>query len=138
MQQQFIDRITDNPRRLFLVDGLGALLTAFSLGVILVRLERYFGMPQRVLYCLSAIACIYGVYSIYCSIFIRSNWRPFLKVIAIANLLYCCLTMGLVFYFYQRLTIFGLTYFLLELIIIVVLAIVELKVASSKPKTFSH
>ena len=128
VQRPFIDRITDNPRRLFLVDGFGAFLTAFFLGVILVKFEAYFGMPQSVLYILSAIACVYGIYSICCSVFIRSNWRPFLKVIAIANLLYCCLTIGLVIYFYQRLTILGLTYFLLELIVMVVLIIVELRV----------
>ena len=131
MQQQFIDKIAENPRRLFLVDGLGALLTAFSLGVILVRFEAYFGMPRSVLYILSAIACIYGFYSISCSFFTTSSWRSFLKVIAVANLLYCCITTGLVFYFYQRLTIFGVAYFLLEIIIIVVLAIVELKVCAS-------
>jgi len=105
-----LDKISLYPKRLFLLDGLGAFLTAFFLGVVLVTFEDKFGMPQKVLYA-------------------KNNWRPYLKIIAVANLLYCCLTFGLVIFFYSKLTQLGLIYFLLEIFIIINLAIIELKVA---------
>jgi len=54
-----------------------------------------------------------------------------MKGIIIANLVYCCLTIVLVFYFYQKLTILGLSYFLLELLMISGLIIIE-RMAFSK------
>ena len=100
--QLILDKITSNPKKLFLIDSLGAVLTAFFLGVILVRFEDSFGMPITILYYLSSIACVYAIYSISCYILLGNNWRPYLKAIAIANLLYCCTTIVLVFYFYQN------------------------------------
>lgn len=125
--QQNVDKLISNLKTLFLIDALGALLTAFSLGVILVKFEESFGMPRRVLHFLSLVACIFMVYSFCCYFFIARNRRPYLKAIAIANMMYCCLTLGLVFYFYQSLTILGLIYFLLEIMVVSVLIFIELK-----------
>ena len=60
------------------------------------------------------------------------NWKPYMKIIAVANLMYVCLTAGLIVYLYQKLTILGLTYFVLEIIVVIILAILELKTASEK------
>jgi len=112
------------------MDSLGALLTAIVLGLIFTRFENAVGMPQKVLYPLSFIACIFSIYSLFCYLIKIENWRPFLKIIAIANLLYCCLTIGFIFYLYQKLTVLGFIYFVLEIIIVTILAIIELKTAS--------
>lgn len=55
-----------------------------------------------------------------------------MKIIATANLLYCCLTAGLIVVYYQELTVWGLTYFVLEMAVIVVLAAIEWQTASVK------
>lgn len=128
--QSLIDKFYSNPKRLFIVDGFGAFLTAFFLVAILVPFEDSFGMPRTILYSLSSVACIYAIYSFCCSFFISSNWPPYLKAIKIANMLYCCLTMGLMVYFYQRLTILGLIYFSLEIMVISGLIFIELMVLS--------
>ena len=94
-------------KKLFLIDGLGALLSAFLLGVILVRWEPVFGMPAKVLYPLAAIAGVFAIYSLSCHFFLTQNRGRFLKGIAVANLLYCCLTLTLVVYFYSQLTVLG-------------------------------
>lgn len=120
-----------NPNRLFLIDSVGALLSTILLGFILVRFENIFGMPANALYLLSFIACIFFIYSLLCYLIKIENWRPYLKIIAIANLLYCCLTLGLIIYLYQKLTIFGLLYFVLEIIIVIILSITELKAVSN-------
>ncbi len=124
---QFLTKIISNPKQLFLFDSLGAVLTAFMLGVVLARFEPVFGMPPPVLYVLALMACGFAVYSFCCYLFIGKNWRPFLIAIAIVNLMYCCMTLGLIFYLWEKLTVLGIVYFLGEIAVIVVLVIVELK-----------
>jgi len=121
-----------HPKKLFLIDSLGAIFSAFLLGVVLVQFERYFGMPRNVLFVLSIAACVFAVYSFTCYLFIKENWSPYLRLIAIVNLLYCCVTIGLVFYFHQQITVLGWLHFVGEIIVIVCLAFVELQTASKK------
>jgi len=130
--RQIINKIISNPRSLFLIDGLGALVSAFSLGVFLVQFKYAFGMPEKVLYILAVIACVFAINSLSCYFRNIKNWRPYLKAIAIANLLYCCATLFLVFFHYTDLTVLGIAYFLVEIIIIVVLATFELTTANNK------
>jgi hypothetical protein len=127
-----MDNLTSNPKKLFQIDSLGAFLTAFLLGVILTRYEAHFGMPGKVLYPLSILACVFGVYSMGCYFWVRSHWRPFLKAIALANLVYCLLTIGLVVSLYPLLTILGILYFSGELIVMSVLTYIELSAVSKK------
>jgi hypothetical protein len=60
--QQITNKIS--PKNLFLLDSLGALLSAILLGVILVSFENAFGMPQKTLYTLSYTAIIFSIYSL--------------------------------------------------------------------------
>lgn len=115
-------------RRLFLVDAAGAALTAVMLGFVLARFEPYFGMPVPVLYVLAAVAGAFVVYSACCYGFLKGDRRPYLRIIALANLVYCCMTVGLVLYYYSRLTALGVLYFSLELLVIACLVYVELSV----------
>lgn len=120
------------PKKLFLLDSIGAFLSAVLLGVVLVRFENIFGMPRKVLYSLSTVAFIFSIYSCLCYLFIKANWQAYLKVIAVANLLYCVLTLSLLVNRYPELTKLGMIYFVLEICIIFSLAMVELKTAASR------
>ncbi|MCA4895385.1 MAG: hypothetical protein ING84_10310 [Cytophagales bacterium] len=113
------------PKAIFLVDALGAFATASILFLVQWRFREYFGMPWEVLSLLSMIAFIFAVYSISCFLFLNKNWRIFLKAIITANLLYCCLTAGLIIFYYSTLAILGLTYFLAEIAVIVGLVYIE-------------
>ncbi len=126
--QQYFNKLLLKPKRLFLIDGLGAFLTAFFLFAILRTFNEYFGMPQTTLVFLSIIALAFSFYSFCCFFLVNNNWHPFLRAITIANLLYCCLTLGLVIYNYPRLTFLGVTYFLLEIIIVCGLVFLEINV----------
>ena len=128
-----MNKITSAPKQLFLMDGLGGMLSAFLLGVVLARFETAFGMPPKVLYSLSCLAGMYAVYSFLGYWRVKEHWRPYMQAIAIANLVYCCLTTGLVIYHYQKLTKLGLIYFLLEVMIIVSLIVMELRTVSKFP-----
>lgn len=112
---------------LFLFDGIGALITAFMLGFVLVRFQSSIGMPRNVLMLLAMIAGFYAIYSLSCYYFSPEKWRRYMRGIAIANLLYCCMTGGLVLLFADVLTHLGLAYFLVEILIIIAIARYELK-----------
>ena len=125
-----LNKIISSPKRLFLIDSIGALLTAFLLGTVLTRFEVVFGMPKTILYYLSLIALLISIYSICCHFLLNGNWKPYLKGIIIANLTYCLMSIGLIVCFYQKLTFIGLFYFISEILIIIILVAVELKTLS--------
>lgn len=119
-----------NPSKLFLVDSLGALLTGFLVGTVLTKHVDVFGMPVKPLNILSIIAFSFAIYSICCYFFIGNRWQPYLKLIAFANLLYCCLTIAFVIYYYSSITGFGFIYFTVELIVIGCFSAIEFMTAS--------
>ncbi len=117
-------------RKLFLLDGFGALLSAVLLGVVLVKLNAYFGIPVATLYFLAVLPCFFAVYDFYCYFKMKKDLGKFLKGIAIINLLYCCLSLALAFYHYQEILYLGWIYIVVEIIIVVALSIIELRVAN--------
>ncbi len=118
-----------NPRKMLLFDGIGAMFSAFMLGVVLVQFNSSFNMPVSVLQLLALVACVFAVYSFGCYLFAKQNDKLYLSVISVANLLYCCLTAWLVFTNSKELSTLGLLYFIGEILVILSLVIVELKVA---------
>ena len=120
------------PRQLFLIDALGATLSALLLGGVLVYFRELIGLPQRTLYLLAGLAALFAVYSFICFWWAPVNWRPLLRLIAMVNLLYCCLTAVLVF-LHQNVTALGIAYFVAEIIIVVSLALYEWRTAQSPP-----
>lgn len=117
------------PKKLFLIDAIGAIVSAIFLGVILVRLQEYIGMPKRVLFLLAFLPVLFFVYSISCYIFIQSNWKPYLRIIAVINLLYCILSIVMILLHTSSLTVLGYVYFVVEIIIVVALAAIEYRVS---------
>ena len=128
--RKIIHQLAEKPKMLFLVDSLGAMLTAFLLFVVLRNFNEYFGMPKTILTYLSMIAAIFCIYSTACFLFLKDDWAPFIKAITIANLLYCILTIGLVIINFPVLTIIGIAYFLVEIAILCGLVYIEFKAAT--------
>ena len=127
--RKFINLFAGKPEKLFLIDSLGALLTTFLLFVVLRSFNESFGMPPRTLTYLAAIAACFCLYSAACAFLLKENHRPFLSGIGLANLLYCSLTMCLLLIYNQQLTFLGITYFLVEILIVCALVYLELSVA---------
>jgi hypothetical protein len=125
--------LLQHPKRLFLLDSLGAFLTASLLLAVLRPFEPVFGMPGRVVLLLAGIALLFALYSLCCYFFVAGRWRLFLKIIWAANLLYCGLTAGLLLFFYARLTPLGVGYFLGEIVVIAGLARIERKAFTQPP-----
>ena len=118
------------PRRLFLLDSFGAALTLFFLIIILRFYNNYFGMPASILTYLVTVGLIFFSYSITCFLLLKKNLVSFIRLIGLGNLLYSSFSLVLIYYYFNKLTPLGVVYFFLEAIIVVVLAIIELKVAN--------
>lgn len=125
--QSLIEKFSSNHRLLFLIDGIGAVVSAFFLGVVLVQFEQFFGMPKSVLFWLSLMACCYAVYSLACYFFVGSSWRPYMRIIAWANSLHCLVTIIFLTYYHEQLTLLGWAYFVGEIIIVSTLIAIERK-----------
>ncbi len=123
--KQLLSQLSSKHNNLFLIDGIGALISTFFLGIVLVQLESYIGIPVSILYVLAGIALVFAAYSLSCYALTPNKWSSYLKAIAIANSMYCFLTLGLVIYFYNQLTLLGLMYFLLEITIIILIVRME-------------
>jgi hypothetical protein len=107
-----------NPGRIFILDGCGAIVSGTCLGIIIPMFQDSFGMPLQILHILALIALVFAIYSFTCYFLSGKNWKLFLRIIMTANALYCLLTAGLVIYYFPVLTLLGLTYFVLEIIVI--------------------
>jgi hypothetical protein len=128
--QLLLDKLMANAKAIFLVDSIGALVTGSLLMGIPALFSDGFGIPWKIIYALSAVAGIFALYSFWCFYFWPGNWQAYLKAIAVANLVYCCFTLGVVIYFYQRLTVLGWIYFPLELLVMIGLICIEMKIAA--------
>ena len=126
-----INDLAEKPKKLFLIDGLGALFTTFFLCVVLRNFYEYVGMPISALTYLSVISACLCVYSMSCFSFVKGNLIPFIRRISIGNLLYCILTMVLILIYYSQLKTIGMIYFVIEVIIIIGLVYIELNVATA-------
>lgn len=125
--KQLIRNLTLNPRRIFLIDGLGASMTALVFWGLLIPFHQVLGMPEPVLEFLFLIAVIFAVYSLSCFFFLKNNHRFFLRIIAFGNSLYCLLTLFFVVAWFRELNLIALIYFLLEMAVIAGLVYLEIK-----------
>ena len=121
------------PNKLFLLDGSGAIVSAISLGVILPLFEDFFGMPERELYFLAAVALLFACYSMVCHFKKVENWKPYLLFIAISNFIYCLVTISCMVFFDEELTPWGYGYFIIEIIIVLSIVAIEVKKVFSTP-----
>lgn len=126
---KFIEKLKSNPKTLFLFDGLGAALTAFMLGFVLVKLEAIFRIPTPTLYVLAVIPVLYVAYDLFCYLTTNHKRPQFLKGIAILNVLYCVLSIGFAIYHSSVISVWAWMYIVIEIVIILVLVSIEFKVA---------
>ena len=129
MPNRGLENINSNPRKLFLIDGLGALFSAFMLGIVLVKWENVFGIPSSALYVLATFPILFAAFDFYSYQKKNANLSKLLKIIAISNLLYCCLSIGFAVYHIDTVTVLGWLYIIVEVLIVLMLSVFELKTA---------
>ena len=130
MLKKIANYLKIDPKRIFVLDGLGALFTAFSLGVVLVKLDYIFGIPRTSLIILSIIPLFYFLYDCFCYFKAKNNIGFYIKGIAILNLLYCPISVGFHLYNGDSITLVGWIYIVIEIIGVAAIAILEFKFAN--------
>jgi hypothetical protein len=118
-----------SPRALFLVDGVGALVTALLVGVVLPTLGELIGMPRPILRALALTAAVYAAYSLTCAAMRPTRWPACLRAIALANVGYCLVTAAVLGRFAAALHVLDWLYFVGEIVLVGALATWELRVA---------
>lgn len=118
-----------NTRKVFLLDAVGACLTALTSAGILIPFQKAFGMPRFVLEIASVVAGLFALYSFLCYLLVKRNRHSFLKAIAVMNSLYCFFIAIFTIHYLEKLTILGKCYFVLELAVLIGLITLEIKTA---------
>lgn len=116
-------------KRLFLIDAIGASISTIILGLVFLKFHAFFGLPKNIFLLLAIIPFWFSIFSFTCYFKKVKQLKVKLKGIAFANLSYCLLTISLGIFYYESITIFGITYFLVETIIVTILSVYELKTA---------
>ncbi len=129
MISTIITRLKLKPNDLFLVDSIGAFISAALLWAIFIYAEIYHGIPRNNYTILLLIAFAFSAHSAIH--FFCKHKRPgvYLKIIGTANILYCCLTAGLMLVFARGITIIELIYLIGEIILICTLSVIELRLS---------
>ncbi|WP_136668002.1 hypothetical protein [Flavobacterium sp. H122] len=115
-------------QKLLLLDSLGALSSVLFL-VAIGQYEQFFGINKEIIQLLVPIPILFSVYSFLSYYFSNTKWPLFLKIIAVANILYCLVTLCILFIFFKQLSLLGISYFSIEIAVIFTLALYELKIA---------
>lgn len=116
-----------NEKNIFLLDGIGAVLSACFTGLILIRYSLFIGINVSLLQSLALIPAAYAVYSLSCYFFVSKRRPWMLLAIIIANLIYCAISAGLIL-FRERITMRGKILLTAEIIIVLLVVFLELKV----------
>ena len=118
------------PEKLFLIDGLGAMLTTLLLFVVWRNFNEHIGLPKTAINNLAAIAACLCIYSLVCFLCLKQKWVPFIRLMSWANLFYCIFTLVVLLIYYPQITLLGIAYFLVEIVMIIGLVYIELSVAN--------
>ena len=126
---RIIRAFQSKPKILLLTDALGALLSAFLLGFVLVRLQKLFGIPETILYILAYIPCFFAAFDLFSMTRANEHLGNYLKIIGGLNLFYCIISLGLVIAHSNSIEYLGWVYIISELIIVLSLARTEFYVS---------
>lgn len=124
-----IERFQQHPHLIFLIDGLGAILTALLLLLALPNLPEVFTMPARILQFLGSIAVILAAYSVSNYFIKLAQVRLLIRIIAVGNLLYCLLSVFIVSKLFTTISAWDKVYFAGEVLIVLALAVFEWKLS---------
>lgn len=130
MLDSLAEKLSTQPRRVFLMDGLGAVVSALALGVGLPAVQPLIGMPREVLLFLAAIPVGYAIYSFGCAARLPVKWPSWLRGIAKLNAAYAGLSVALLAAHAAQIQPLGWAYFVGEILLLSGLAPLEWKVAA--------
>lgn len=121
--------------RIFLIDALGALISALMLGLVLPLYPATFGMSAKTLYILALVPLCFVIYDLMVYFIHPSSASLYLRGIAIMNLSYCALSLIVAWQHNEELSALAWAYFIGEVMIIIFLSSLEWHLAKKWSKT---
>ena len=121
-------RITKNHFNIFLWDAIGAFLSLVLLLFLIIPNEIFFGLSESIAINLTILISVLLIFSTSCFFLKPQNWKLFMKFVVLGNVSYCLFTLTTIFLNFKQLTIFGASYFFIE--IVVVFFIVRIEIAT--------
>ena len=115
-------------KTIFLIDGLGALVSLIFLGVVLPALDGVIGMPTHILYLLAVAPAFFFSFDMYCFFYVKRANEKGLSAIIGANMLYCLVSTCVLIHHFDSLTGWGLLYFVAEVLILIAMIAYEVRV----------
>lgn len=123
-----------NNRNIFLFDGIGAAVSNAFTALILPLYSELIGLSANFLYSLAILPFVFMMYS-FCIYFLAQEIKSLmLSGIIVANLMYCLISVSVIA-FHNGITVWGKYLLLIEIVIVLVVVIIELKVYK---KSFLH
>ena len=106
-------------KKIFLIDGLGAITSALFLIIVLPMLNT--GMPYQVLYILGLAAVLFSIFSLYTHFSGKYENKTHLKIIAFSNLNYIAATVFVLISYYEQINFLAKFYLIAEMVIIFII-----------------
>ena len=116
-----------NQKNIFLLDGIGATLSACFTGLILTRYTLFLGLNVSLLQSLAIIPAIFALYSFSCYFFVTRVKPWMLMFIICGNLTYCLISLALIV-FRDRITWRAQVLLGAEVLIVFLVVLLELRV----------
>lgn len=129
MSRSWVGKFVSSPRLVFLLDGVGALLSAVLLTLSREFFNALFGVPESVICWLILAALGLAIYSLLCYFLLKKKWWTFIYLIAALNLSYAVITALILLYFSAKVTVYGWVYFCLEISLLFYLVLLEFRTA---------
>lgn len=116
-----------NERNIFLLDGIGACVSAIFTGITLPFISDWIGLSPSVLFALAAFPTIYAIYSLNCYKIAKTVKPWMLKTIIFGNTLYCFVSTAVMLSF-PSLTNWGRLLLIGEIIVLILVIGFEIKI----------
>ncbi len=127
-------KLAAQPKYIFLIDGLGALITTLSLILLIVPFSEFWGTDSAFISRLATATVFFTLYSLSCFFMAGNAWKKLLAIIITANSIYCIITAWMLYQSFNSITLWGIAYFAGEIAVILSLVCVEVYLIRIAPE----
>lgn len=118
-----------NNKNIYLLDAIGALISACLLLFIITFFSTQFSIPTSFVHGLIIMSFMMSIHSFLAYTFSKKYWRSYLKYIALINVNYSIVTFACCISLNYDLTLMVPIYFALEATVLILLSYVEIKIS---------
>ncbi len=128
MISSFTNQFKKHPRRIFVFDGLGAIITIFFLKIVLVQLNDLVGIPISTLKILASLPMLFLLMDVVGYVFYDRIGLTSLTLIILMNISYCFVSLYFGWLDVASITWLGWMYLIVEIIVLIGVVLLEIRV----------